>query len=107
MNDKKKIAIAILLSVIVFIVTLLGQMMLEQRAAQAPNATPPAQTEAVPAPADPAAPATPAPSPTQPDPAAPADLAPQAIPAQPEGAEQAQPDATTSGTTNKTVPAAQ
>ncbi len=92
MNDKKKIAIAILLSVIVFIVTLLGQMMLEQRAAQAPNATPPAQTETVPAPG------TPAPSPTQPDPAA---------PAQPEGAEQAQPDATTSDTTNKTVPAAQ
>lgn len=89
MNDKKKIAIAILLSVIVFIVTLLGQMMLEQRAAQAPNATPPAQTETVPAPADPAVPA------------------PQATPAQPEGAEQAQPDATTSDTTNKTVPAAQ
>ena len=86
MNDKKKIAIAILLSVIVFIVTLLGQMMLEQRAAQAPNATPPAQTETVPAPADPA---------------------PQATPAQPDGAEQTQPDATTSGTTNKTVPAAQ
>lgn len=101
MNDKKKIAIAILLSVIVFIVTLLGQMMLEQRAAQAPNATPPAQTETVPAPA---VPVTPAPAATQPDTIT---SAPQATPAQPEGAEQTQPDATTSGTTNKTVPAAQ
>lgn len=98
MHDKKKIAIAILLSVIVFIATLLVQVMLEQRAAQAPNATPPAQTETVPAPADPAVPAT------QPGPA---DSAAQATPARPEGAGQAQPDATTSDTTNKTVPAAQ
>ena len=45
MHDKKKIAIAILLSVIVFIITLLGQMMLEKRVAKSPNDLPPAQTE--------------------------------------------------------------
>ena len=41
MHDKKKIAIAILLSVIVFIIVLLGQMMLQQRDAKSPGATPP------------------------------------------------------------------
>ena len=45
MHDKKKIAIAILLSFIVFIIVLLGQMMLQQRDAKSPGATPPAQTE--------------------------------------------------------------
>ncbi len=45
MHDKKKIAIAILLSFIDFIIVLLGQMMLQQRDAKSPGATPPAQTE--------------------------------------------------------------
>ena len=55
MHDKKKIAIAILLSFIVFIIVLLGQMMLQQRDANSPSATPPAQTEPArePAPAGP------------------------------------------------------
>ena len=55
MHDKKKIAIAILLSVIVFIIVLLGQMMLQQRDTKSPSATPPAQTEPArePAPAGP------------------------------------------------------
>lgn len=59
MHDKKKIAIALLLSVIVFIIVLLGQIMLEQRPTTNPGATPPAQTEPArdPAPAGPAGPA--------------------------------------------------
>ena len=62
MHDKKKIAIAILLSFIVFIVVLLGQMMLQQRDAKSPGATPPAQTEPArdPAPAGPSGTAQPA-----------------------------------------------
>ena len=88
MHDKKKIAIAILLSFIVFIVVLLGQMMLQQRDAKSPGATPPAQTEPArdPAPTGPVGssgttqPAEPA------SPAAPAESASPAAPAAPAGA---------------------
>ena len=83
MHDKKKIAIAILLSFIVFIIVLLGQMMLQQRDAKSPGATPPAQTEPArdPAPtgpvgssgtAQPAEPASPAAPASPAEPAAPA-----------------------------------
>ena len=88
MHDKKKIAIAILLSFIVFIIVLLGQMMLQQRDAKSPGATPPAQTE----PARDPAPTGPVGSSgtTQPaesaSPAAPAESASPAAPAAPAGA---------------------
>ena len=75
MRDKKKIAIALLLSVIVFIIVLLGQIMVEQRTAKSPNALPSPQTEQ---PRDPAPPGqtdmTQAPGQAQhANPAAPAD----------------------------------
>ena len=84
MHDKKKIAIAILLSFIVFIVVLLGQMMLQQRDAKSPGATPPAQTE----PAREPAPSGPVGSSGTAQPAAPAESASPAGATQPGGAGQ-------------------
>ena len=84
MHDKKKIAIAILLSFIVFIIVLLGQMMLQQRDTKSPSATPPAQTE----PVRESAPAGPVGSSGTTQPAAPAKPAASAEPASPAGATQ-------------------
>ena len=84
MHDKKKIAIAILLSFIVFIVVLLGQMMLQQRDAKSPGATPPAQTE----PARDPAPTGPVGSSGTTQPAESASPAEPAEPAAPAGATQ-------------------
>ena len=84
MHDKKKIAIAILLSFIVFIVVLLGQMMLQQRDTKSPSATPPAQTE----PANEPAPSGPVGSSGTAQPAAPAESASPAGATQPGGAGQ-------------------
>ena len=84
MHDKKKIAIAILLSFIVFIIVLLGQMMLQQRDAKSPGATPPAQTE----PAREPAPTGPVGSSGTTQPAESASPAEPAEPAAPAGATQ-------------------
>ena len=84
MHDKKKIAIAILLSFIVFIIVLLGQMMLQQRDAKSPGATPPAQTE----PARDPAPTGPVGSSGTTQPAESASPAEPAEPAAPAGATQ-------------------
>ena len=84
MHDKKKIAIAILLSFIVFIIVLLGQMMLQQRDAKSPGATPPAQTE----PAREPVPSGPVGSSGTAQPASPAAPAAAAEPASPAGATQ-------------------
>ena len=84
MHDKKKIAIAILLSFIVFIIVLLGQMMLQQRDTKSPGATPPAQTE----PAREPAPSGPVGSSGTAQPAAPAESASPAGATQPGGAGQ-------------------
>ena len=45
MQDKRKMAVIIVMSAIVFIITLLGQMMLGQRAQDEQNRTPAAQTQ--------------------------------------------------------------
>lgn len=98
MQDKKKIAIAFLLSVIVFIATILVQVMLEQRPVQQTNANPAAQIEAV---RDPAASAQPA------GPAQSATPAQSTAPAQPGSVEQIPPAAAPGEAANKAVPAAQ